>query len=347
MKRRLDPEIFDMPVYQIKGGFFSDKYFTRTGDILLKDNNHARVVMQVFTRSNGILCGIDEAIAILKLCSKDPGKLIIKALFDGNSIRAGETVLIIEGDYSSFAHLETVYLGVLARGTSVATAVHEAVEAAAGKPVMFFAARFDHFSIQRADGFAALIGGAEGVSTDANGFFRGLQGMGTIPHSLIATYEGNTLLACKAFSSYIPPDVNLIALVDFNNDCVGTSLEVARYFDKRLWGVRLDTAGNLRDISVTSTGNDSFGVCPELVSKLRKALDREGFGWIKIIISGGFNAERIKRFVQLDVPFDAVGVGSSLYKKRIDFTADVVVVNDKPCAKVGRNYNPNPRLAEV
>ncbi len=347
MKKRLPPDIFNIPVEKIKSGFYTDKYFSRTREVLVKDRNHSSVTMQVFSRGDGILCGIDEAIAILKLCSSDPDRLIIKALYDGDRVSKRETVLTIEGVYSSFAHLETVYLGVLARGTSIATLVSEAVKAAGKKAILFFSARFDHYSVQSSDGYAAMIGGAKNVSTDANGYFYKTQGVGTIPHSLIAAYGGSTLSACKAFQRHMPSDVDLIALVDFANDCVGTSLEVAKHFGKRLWGVRLDTAGDMRDASVTSNDEGSYGVCPELVWKVRRALDKEGFKWVKIVVSGGFDKEKIKKFVSLGVPFDAVGVGSSFYRKRIDFTADIVMVKGKPCAKVGRKYNPNSRLHKV
>jgi nicotinate phosphoribosyltransferase len=47
------------------------------------------------------------------------------------------------------------------------------------------------------------------------------------------------------------------------------------------------------------------------------------------------------------VPVDAYGVGSSLLRGANDFTADVVMVDGKPVAKVGREYKPNPRLAPV
>ncbi len=343
MKKRLSPEIFEIPVKQIRSGFFTDAYFNRTRDILVRDNNRTRVVMQVFVRDSGILCGIDEAIAVLKLCAGGP--LRVSALHDGDTVAKDDTVLLIEGEYADFAHLETVYLGVLSRGTSVATAVRETVDAAEGKTVLFFASRFDHYSVQAADGYASLIGGADGVSTDANGLYLAAQGIGTIPHGLIAAYNGNTLKACKAFKRHMPDDVDLIALVDFDNDCIGTSLAAARHFGKELWGVRLDTAGDMRDISVTKA--DSFGVCPELVTLLREALDAEGFGRVKIIVSGGFNPEKIGRFVRLDVPFDGVGVGSAFFRKRIDFTADVVLVDGKPCAKAGREYRSNPGLEEV
>jgi len=347
MNEKLPADVFMIPVELIKDGYFTDSYFNRTREILLRDSNHAEVLMQVFCRGDGVLCGIEEAVAIVKQCADRGGLLLIRALQDGVSVKKGETVFTIEGEYAHFAHLETVYLGVLARSTSIATAVHDVVQAAAGKTVLFFASRFDHYSVQRFDGYAAHVGGAHAVSTDANGSFMGEKGVGTIPHSLIAAYEGNTLEACRAFRTHIPEEVQLIALVDFSNDCVGTSLEVARHFGRRLWGVRLDTADNMRDISVAGRGEDSFGVNPELVLMLRETLDREGFPWVRIVVSGGFNREKIERFVNLNVPFDAVGVGSSFYRSRIDFTADVVRVNGKSIAKAGRSYRPNPRLKKV
>ncbi|UCB46166.1 MAG: nicotinate phosphoribosyltransferase [Spirochaetota bacterium] len=347
MRKRLPAELFNIPVQKIKSGFYSDKYFSRTKDILMADGNHKTVLMQLFTRKKGVLCGIDEAICILQTCASKPEKLRIMALYDGDNINKGETVMTIEGDYSCFAHLETVYLGVLARGSSIATLVREAVDAAGGKTVLFFSSRFDHYLLQSQDGYAAMVGGTRSVSTDANSKLWKGEGIGTIPHSLIAAYEGNTVEACEAFKRHQPKNIELIALVDFQNDCVKTSLEAAKRFGKGLWGVRLDTAGDLKDSSVQGEGSDFFGVCPDLVWNVRKALDREGFPEVKIVISGGFDAEKIRRFVEIGVPFDAVGVGSWFYKRRIDFTADIVMVEKKHCAKVGRQYNPNPRLDEV
>jgi len=344
MRKRLPAETFDIPVEAVKSGLYSDKYFTRTRSILLADGNRNRVLMQIFSRTKGVLCGIDEAIAIIRTCASDPERLEIAALYDGDAVSENETVLTIGGDYSSFAHLETVYLGILARGTSIATAVREVCDAAGDKTVLFFSSRFDHYLVQSRDGYAAMVGGTRLVSTDANGRFYGAEGVGTVPHSLIAAYEGDTPAACEAFRKHLPSSIDLIALVDFENDCVNTSLEAARRFGSDLWGVRLDTAGDLIDRSVKGTRKDSYGVCPELVCNVRKALDSEGFGHVKILISGGFDADRVRRYIEEKVPFDAVGIGSSFYKKRIDFTADIVLVNGKPCAKEGRHYRPNPRL---
>jgi nicotinate phosphoribosyltransferase len=68
---------------------------------------------------------------------------------------------------------------------------------------------------------------------------------------------------------------------------------------------------------------------------------------VRIVVSGGFDAARIREFEEGGVPVDAYGVGSSLIRGENDFTADVVKVDGRPCAKVGRWYRPNPRLQKV
>ncbi len=346
--KRLNPVVFDIPIEKIKSGWYSDKYFLRTKQILDKDNHHPHVLMQIFCRNEAIVCGIDEAIAVLKLCTDEPEKLRIKALHDGDRVKANETVMTIEGDYALFAHLETVYLGVLSRPTAVATAVRKVVQAAKDKKVLFFPARFDHYRVQATDGYAAFISGALGVSTDAQGTWWGQKGIGTVPHGLIAAYGGDVLMAALAFDKYMPEEIDRIVLVDFSNDCIGTSLRVAKKLGKKLWGVRFDTPLDVKDVSVTETkGKKAYGVCPELVFKARKAFDEAGFNNIKIVVSSGFDEDKIKTFNKLKVPFDAVGVGSALFKEKTDFTADIVRVNGKPLAKVGRKYNPNPRLETV
>ncbi|MBP2650193.1 MAG: pncB1 [Firmicutes bacterium] len=349
MKQRLSPDIFRIPVEEIKSGFYSDSYFLKTRDILLKDNHHPKVMMQIFQRQNATVCGIDEAIAIIKRCAHNPENLTIKALYDGDTVKPWESVMTIEGDLADFSHLETVYLGSLSRQTKIATNVKNVVVAANGKPMVFFPSRFDYFATQLSDGYAAHIGGASGVSTPANGYYWDAPAMGTIPHSLIATYGGDTILATKAFDQHIDPNVNRIALVDYNNDCVATALEVAHNFKEKLWAIRMDTSDNLVDTSVLPyMGNfKPTGVCAQLVFNVRQALDQAGFSHVKIMVSGGFNVERIKDFEAAKVPVDIYAVGSSLFNDNINFTADIVMVDGKPCSKAGRQYIPNPRLIQA
>lgn len=350
MKRsRLDPSIFNLPVERMREGYYSDKYFVRAQEVLLADNHRPRVLMQVFSKSHANLGGIDEVIAMLKLCSHDFAALEVKALYDGDVIEPWETILSIEGPYDAFAHLETVYLGTLARRTRVGTNTRRVVEAAAPKEVMFFPARHDHWLVQTGDGYAAHVAGAIGVSTDAQASWWGSEGIGTVPHAMIAAYGGNTVLATQKFAQHMPEAVRLVTLVDFTNDCVGTSLDVARALGERLYGVRLDTSETLVDRSLLDSMGQfkPTGVNRQLVANVREALDREGFSGVKIVVSGGFNVEKIRDFEERGVPVDAYGVGSSLFQGRFDFTADIVLVDGAPCAKTGREFRPNPRLARV
>jgi nicotinate phosphoribosyltransferase len=214
---------------------------------------------------------------------------------------------------------------------------------------MFFPARHDHWLVQTGDGYAAHTAGAIGVSTDAQASWWGSSGIGTVPHALIAAYNGDTTLATRKFAEYIDPEVQIITLVDYENDCVATSLDVARDLGDRLWGVRIDTSENLVDKSIIPMMG-SFrptGVNSHLVWNVRNALDGEGFGHLKIVVSGGFTVEKIRSFEEQLVPVDAYGVGSSLFAGRFDFTADIVLVEGKPEAKVGRDYRPNKRLEKV
>jgi nicotinate phosphoribosyltransferase len=278
----------------------------------------------------------------------DPQDLTVSALRDGDRVDAWEAVIELTGPYRLVAHLESVYLGVLARRTLVASNVRKVVDAAQGKPVLFFADRFDHWATQGGDGYAAFVGGAQGVATDAQAAWWGERGLGTIPHALIATFGGDTVAAVAAFARQFP-GVPLIALVDFDNDSVATSLACARAFGERLWGVRLDTSGTMVDRSLWAEMGEfaPTGVNRRLVSKVREALDDAGFGHVRVIVSGGFTAERIAAFEAIGVPVDSYAVGSSLLKGSADYTADVVLRNGRPCAKVGRFYRPSTRLEPV
>jgi nicotinate phosphoribosyltransferase len=362
-RTRLPPETFSLPVEKMRDGYYSDAYFTYTRDVLEADAHHPRVLVQVFQREHSVLGGVDEALAILKLCSGrrvptrdgdrgwEPGwdELTVRALHDGDVLEPWEVVLTIEGDYTLFAHLETLYLGVLGRRTLISRNVRDVVAAARGKPILYFPARFDHWHVQTGDGWAAHIAGAIGVSTDAQASWWGGKGMGTVPHGLIAAYGGDTALAAVQFADRFAEELNVTVLVDFENDSVRTALEVADALGPRLWGVRLDTASTMVDRSLWHEMGRfrPTGVVPELVWKVRRALDNAGHGHVRIVASGGFDAARIHAFEEAGVPVDAYGVGSSLLRGGNDFTADVVRVDGRPCAKVGRDERPNPRLQPV
>lgn len=362
MRERAPSSVFHLPVEKIRSGYYSDQYFNRTRDLIAKLRPDTTVKMQVFQKNHAVLGGIDEAVAILRECSGqldlvDPRHwingyeyLTVHALHEADEIAPFEPVLTIEGPYRLFAHLETVYLGVLARRTLIGTNVRKVLEAANGKPVMYFPARHDHWAVQAGDGYTAHLAGVEGVSTDAQANWWGGRGMGTVPHALIAAFGGDTVKAAVAFAEKYGKETNVSVLVDFENDCARTATHVADSFKLRglpLWGVRLDTSDTLVDKGLIRQGFGQFrptGVCPELVRLVRAELDRYDHPDVKIIVSGGFTPEKIAAFEAEGVPVDSYGVGSSLLRGSNDFTADIVTVNGRPCAKVGRREIENKRL---
>ena len=376
------------------------------------------VEMQWFTRRPGetIVVGVDKALTMLRHCTgywqddqfvNTADKLEVWAVHDGMVVHSDgnplsiSPVIRVRGRYRDFAMLETPTLGILTRASRVATNVLETLVAARGKPILFFPARFDVHEVQAADGYAYNLGVQRFnmdhastlgpfVSTDAQGDWWGGAGGGTVAHAAIASFLGDTSEAMLAFAEVLPVEIPRIALVDFNNDCVGDSLivckamfgrymslmdagkteEAARY---RVYGVRLDTGANLRDVSVQPLGDPALdlGVNPRLVFAVRQGLDTASEKWdipahwrerareycrsVRIVVSGGFNPEKIKRFERLSVPVDIYAVGSALFDNHAqtvtDYTADVVRVKVHgewiDMAKVGRRPRDNHDLERV
>lgn len=340
---------------RVKDGWFSAVYFLKTKEIAERYKKENIVTMQFFQRKEAVLCGTDEAIAILKQFAHEPENLEIHSLKDGDKISPFETVLTVTGPYQNYGYLEGIIDGILSRRTSVATNVYN-VSKAAGisgkqKPVIFMGDRDDHFTQQAGDGYAAYIGGSTAQATPAMNEWWGKQGMGTMPHAMIQLFNGDIVAATKAYHETFPED-ELLSLVDYNNDVITDSLKLAREFGPELKGVRVDTSRTMIDKYFLRNQHllgtfDPRGVNAMLIFALREALDREGFQHVKIVVSGGFNVKRITEFENLGVPVDMYGIGSSLLKINIGFTGDCVLLNGEHSAKEGRRYRPNPRLEKV
>ena len=359
---RFPAEIFQFDP-RMATGWLSDRYFVRAALTLEHADLDPVVTLQVFAKKAGTVVGIWEALRMLQTQlarGYTPPDLRVDTLLEGEPFAEWETAMLIHGPYRAFAHLETDILGVLARRTKVASQTRAVADAARGRPIIFMPARHDDWRVQVADGYAALRGGAESVSTDANGAWWGTEGVGTMPHAIIAAFGGDTVQATLAFARYCrdrEPGVKVISLVDFDNDVVATSLAVARAMESEfgsgaLNGVRIDTSERLIDRGLIGDPEawgreDLNGVNPTLVRRLRSALDEAGYPAVGIVVSGGFDVEKIRRFESLGLPVAAYGVGSSLIVGSHDFTADIVETNGRPVSKVGRRLNPNPRLLRV
>lgn len=431
---RLDPAVFGIDL-RMREGRYTDAYFLNVAEVLqqlareqyrfagrsprpLPPGLNASDVavgdiiaeMQFFAKRQpfAIACGVDHALAILKLCAgcrdrrgrfrPTAGSLEVQAVPEGVKLMPWLPALRVAGWYRDFAILETPMLGVLSRQTKVATIAYELHQAAGGKPVMFFPARFDLPATQSADGWAYKTG-VEAynrdagqavpllITTEAQGAWWGGQGSGTTSHSFMLSFLGDTAEAMMQFARLLPADVKRVALVDTNNDCVRDTMAAAlRMFGRYcalidagraeearkyvLYGVRCDTAGEVRDASVEPTDADEAdnGVQPRLIHRVRQALDelaesadvrpesrglaRRFFREVKIVASGGFDALRIARFENEKVPVDAYGVGSAFFAAPpCDYTADIVRVKLggqwTDMAKIGRRRMENPDLEPV
>lgn len=340
---------------RIKEGWFSAVYFLKTRAIIEEKSPQNIVTMQFFQRENAVLCGTDEVIALIHTFAEQPETLEIKSLKDGDKVKPFESVLTITGAYQYFGYLEGIIDGILSRRTSVATNVYNVVKAARSsgkqKPVIFMGDRDDHFTQQAGDGYAAFIGGSTAQATHAMNEWWGKQGIGTMPHALIQMFRGDIVEATRAYHDMFPED-DLMALVDYNNDVITDALKVANEFGNELIAVRVDTSRTLVDKYFLRNQHlmgtfDPRGVNPELIFALRKALDEEGFSFVKIVVSGGFTEERIEYFEGQEVPVDMYGIGSSLLKMNISFTGDNVLLNGTHSAKEGRKFRPNDRLETV
>jgi nicotinate phosphoribosyltransferase len=430
IQRCLPPRVTETDVARLRQGYYTDAYFSNTIAILAElaregyshqgvSVGDIEVEMQFFPRRQPftVLVGVEEAVHILRECAgfydghnefvKAFHALEVAAARDGALVPYGgdpanvTPVLKVRGKYRYFGQLETPILGILTEGSRIATNVYQTLEAARGKDILFFPARFAHYKVQPLHGYAYKTAvdaynrrhrtkTRVFVSTHAQGAYFGGRGGGTISHASIACFQGDTVETMLQFCRIMPPDVPRIALIDFHNDCVGEARKVlaamfplyleavlggdeqraARY---RLFGVRPDTAGNMRDISVAETGDKEadLGVNPRLVGNIRQGLDTAYESWdipeehrhlaesycrsVKIVVTGGFDVARIRRFEAEGVPVDMYGVGSSLLENSrgntTDFTADIVRVKVdgvwQPLAKQGRQPNNNPELAVV
>jgi nicotinate phosphoribosyltransferase len=369
--RRFPASLFQFDA-RMREGWLSDRYFLRTVNTLAHAGCDPRVTVQVFAKETGVAAGLYEAVRLLQTqvaTGYSHADVEVHTLLEGDRVEPWEPVMHLRGPYRAFGHLETPLLGVLARRSLVATNVRAAIEAAGGKPVIFMAPRHDDWRVQTPDGYAAQVGGARSVSSDAGGAWWGTRGIGTMPHAMIAAFGGDVVKATLAFARYVrdcEPDVSIASLVDYRNDSVTDAVRVARamrdeFGDGVLSSVRVDTSERLIDRSLIGDpelwGRERLtGVNAWLVRKMRAALDAEGFDYVGIVVSGGFTPARIRAFEEAGIPVAAYGVGSSLLGHNpgtgglltgFDFTADVVEVDGVAEAKTGRGLRENPHLVRL
>ena len=317
-------------------------YFSKTQEIAKKFRTNDIITLQFFQRHNNVkLCGINEVLELLEN-NTDTSKYIIRYLPEGSIINNRDVVLELEGHYYEYGIWEGMIDGILARQTSIATNAYRIIKVANGKNIISMADRADHYINQINDAYALKVGGILNHSTLASSNYDPNHTYGSMPHALIQMFEGDTLKACNAYCKAFPNDP-LYALVDFHNDVISDSLLCLKKFGSKLKGVRIDTSKSMID-KMFKEGEAQFGVTSLQVKKLRQALDQNGGQHVKIIVSSGFDENKIRDFEAENTPVDSYGVGEALLRLKIHFSADATKINGKKIAKAGREYLNNPQL---
>ena len=343
---------------------YIDKYFLRAKEILQKDGLNPPVVYQVFIRRGECkVYGLNEAANLIKTYAPN---VSIYSMKDGDYINNNQVVMTLQGPVQDLIDLETMYLGIISAETTIKndtdinlkTIKHnmeQVVEAAAGRPVMYFGARHWHYNRDAEISKACFKAGATDCSTDIGAKTAGKKGVGTIPHALEAIYHWryglNRAVMCSitAFDKYMDSSIPRIALVDYANREILDSLSVAKFFlsiDQEV-AIRIDTCGE--NVMQGIIPNETKGVSVPGVYAVRKILNDEGCHKVKIVLSSGFaNPMKIKKFLFWEPLlktklFDSLGVGQ-VYESRCA-TSDIIVVDGVQTHKVGRG--PKPVLRRV
>ena len=321
----------------VRVGETADVYLQRTLTILRNENVNPMVAMEFFPARNGVLCGMDEVLALLAGVLPDTSGEVW-SLDEGDHVKTGEVALRVRAPYSSFGLYETALCGILSSCTSWATAARECVVAAGGieggVPVVATPARHVHPNVAAQIDYAAVKGGCSSCSTIVGARLAGVTPEGDMPHSL-ALLLGDSVKAIQSFDRFLPQGVPRVALVDTFKDEAEESINVALALRDRLRGIRLDTA------------RERGGVSISLVREVRARLDQAGFRHVEIVVSGGLSPDRIREFVAVSAPVDRFMVGTYISDSPPNnFTADIHEVDGRPIAKRGRipGITPNPRL---
>ncbi|AGR41564.1 nicotinate phosphoribosyltransferase [Spiroplasma taiwanense] len=330
--------------------YYSADYFKKTKEILLKFKKDQIITMQWFQRKeNIVLCGIEIIKEILSLSNNK--NLMVQGLNDGDIVNSLEPVLKITGKYQEFAHFEGLFDGILSRASTIATNCSKIKSVANNKIVLNMNDRMDYFLNQQIDGYASYVGGIKNFVTSASFEFLDEKPVlnGTMPHSLIASFNGDLIAATEAYNKVFPNN-NLVVLVDYNNDCIKDALAVCSEFKDKIWAIRLDTSQGLVDKSLMNLkeiSDELHGVNPTLIKLLREKLDVNGFEKVKIIVSSGFDEKKIAWFEKENTPVDIYGVGEAITKNKISFTGDIVLINGEKQSKFGRENINSKRIKSI
>jgi len=331
----------------------ADEYFNICRQIAIRHPKLMNRVVryQVFAREDGILAGANRTVNFIKENTYGPLKII--GLKDGERFYSEKPALTYEGLFYELVILETSIDGFLSYSGS-ATSMSKIVEAADGVPVVDMSARHYPWEMIEQISSAAYLGGAAGTSTPAgHDYVQKWYNPGdkfkiyaSLPHAMAAVVAEMTereklfpsVMAAKLFHD-IFPDQPITVLVDYEGKELDVTRQAFEFFGKKLFAVRLDTHGG-RNMQGVPFGEN--GVLVGSTFRMREFLDHIGAKHVKIIVSSGFNENKVRAFREANAPMDFIGTGS--FVEFIHFTADISHVREKGewkfRTKAGRIHKP-------
>ena len=325
-----------MPRYDLADEYFNRSYETVAGT----PRENLPVLYGLFCRTPGIIAGAKDVADFLN--GQCPGPLTVRALSDGEPFEANHIVMTLEGPFGQLVTMETTCLGLLSMSAAAAN-MAAIVEAAGHVPVIDMAARHFPPELVEAIALAAAIGGAAGTSTPAGHSVvherfgqgdgriqvgrqppRPFNLYGTIPHALNAVFAGSSIESAAAYLERCP-GTPLTVLLDFEGREKEICAEAVRRFshelEMRVLSQAPDRAAALAALQQYGAGP---GVTIEAAFAIRDLLDSLGARSTRIVLSSGFNLEKVRAFKAAGAPMDYIGTGSWVAFSM--FTCDILKV---------------------
>ena len=259
----------------------------------------------------------------------------VRAMPEGTPCFAQEPVLEVTGPVIESQLIETYLLNQVNLQTTLATKAYRVVSAARPASVIDFGAR-------RAQGTdaalkmarAGYIAGFSGTSNIEAAERYGIPATGTMAHSFITTFDGETE-AFRAFVRAFPQSATLLVDTYDTLEGVAAAVKVAREaedFGGRIAAIRLDS-----------------GDLEALAHRSRRLLDGGGLEEVKIVASGGLDEYSIGRLASSGAPIDVYGVGTRVVSPvdapSTDYVYKMVEYDGRPVIKLssGKQNLPGPK----
>lgn len=338
---------------------FTDKYFTKAKLIAAHAGLDPVVSYRIFARCGGKAAMEPLRMMVEKLLGD---RALISTLPTGVFFEAGDTLAIITGRFQDLVEYEPMWLWWSILPSYCALQAYKIVTAADGEiDVMAFENRHNFGAEATAlTSYGAMIGGIRKTSCEIgtdplkylsyllDNVYKPLCGdlgsllyldkaIGTMPHALLAIFEGDYKEACLAYKAAFPDECYTV-LNDYNNREIDDSLIALSVLGERLYAIRCDTCGENRpQLKRNEPPSPSYhtGISHALIHSLRGYLDKAGGEHVKICVSSGFDSDKLLSY--LSTPINSVGTGSFIPKWPIA-TADIFEVNGKPETKKGREW---------